>query len=122
MNELIEWLISNKIQYQVVDDEVIEIIGFGKMFYQDMRKMNSVVRENKDGELEFNACELPEVLASEGITHIVFKFGDNWYYTPTNGTFKLNILKYIGDKIPNHSQERIVNLGCHTAVELLNGS
>lgn len=122
MNELIEWLISNKIQHQVIDDEVIEIIGFGKMFYQDMSKMNSVVRENKDGELEFNACEIPEVLASEGIAHIVFKFGDNWYYTPTDGKFKLNILKYIGDKTPNHSQERIVNLGCHTAFELLNGS
>ena len=66
--------------------------------------------------------EDPGVLMAEDIYYIVFKFGDNWYYTDLRGEFQLNILKYVGKrKEPVHHFE-YVNLGIHTPFELLNGS
>lgn len=122
MNELIEWLIANKIQYKQIDKEVIELPGLGKMYYEDTTKLNSIFRLNKDGELIFNSMEEPDILRGEGINYIVFKFGDNWYYYDTAKEFALNILKYVGTRSPLQHDVELVNLGVHTAHELLNGS
>lgn len=122
MNELIEWLIANKIQYKQIDKEVIELPGLGKMYYEDTDKLNSIFRLNKDGELIFNSMEEPDILREEGINYIVFKFGDNWYYYDTAKEFALNILKYVGTRSPLQHDVELVNLGVHTAHELLNGS
>jgi putative DNA polymerase III, alpha subunit len=122
MNELIEWLERNKIQYNIIDEEVIEIPGMGQLFFEDTEKINSIFRLNPDGELIFNSVEEPHVLMNEGINFIVFKFGDNWYYTDLRKDFALNILKYVGERQkPIHNVE-FVNLGVHTPYELLNGS
>ena len=96
MNELIKWLEDNKITYNQIDNEVIELPDFGKMFFEDTENMKSIFRTNKDDELIFNSMEDPEVLMAEGINYIVFKFGDNWYYYDLHKDFKLNILKYVG--------------------------
>lgn len=122
MNELIEWLKANKIQYKIVDDEVIEIIGMGTMFFEDTEQIHSIFRETSEGELVFNSVEEPQILLNEGINYIVFKFGNNWYYTDLRKEFKLNILKYVGKKTPDVNSNRFVNLGIHTPYELLNGS
>ncbi|NDV63918.1 PHP domain-containing protein [Bacteroides sp. 224] len=122
MKELIEWLITNKVSYKVIDDEVIEIIGFGKMFFEDTDKIQSIFKKNKDGALVFNSMEQPSVLIEEGINYAVFKFGNNFYYTDLRKDFKLNILKYIGEKVPPSQQFEYANLGIHTPYELLNGS
>lgn len=122
MKELIEWLVTNKIKYKVIDDEVIEVVGFGKMFFEDTGKIQSIFRTNKDGDLVFNSMENPDVLIEEEIYYIVFKFGDNFYYTDLRENFKLNILKYIGEKVPMKNKYDYVNLGIHTPYELLNGS
>lgn len=122
MNKLIEWLIANKIQYKQIDKEVIELPGLGKMYYEDTTKLNSIFRLNKDGELIFNSMEEPDILREEGINYIVFKFGDNWYYYDTAKEFALNILKYVGTRSPLQHDVELVNLGIHTAHELLNGS
>lgn len=122
MIELIEWLKANKIEHTIVDDEVIELPGFGKMYYQDMTNINSIFRLNKDGDLIFNSMEDPEVLIEEGIDNIVFKFGDNWYYYNLHENFALNILKHIGTHISSTHNYEFVNLGIHTPFELLNGS
>jgi len=108
MNELIEWLNRNKIQHNIIDEEVIEIPGMGKLLFEDTDKVNSIFRGNADGD--------------EGINYIVFKFGDNWYYTDLRKDFTLNILKYVGERKPNESSVEFVNLGVHTPFELLNGS
>lgn len=122
MNELIEWLERNKIQYNIIDEEVIEIPGMGQLFFEDTEKINSIFRLNPDGEMIFNSVEEPHVLMNEGINFIVFKFGDNWYYTDLRKDFALNILKYVGERQkPIHNVE-FVNLGVHTPYELLNGS
>ncbi len=122
MNELIEWLDRNKIQHNIIDEEVIEIPGMGQLFFEDTEKINSIFRLNPDGELIFNSVEEPQVLMNEGINFIVFKFGNNWYYTDLRKDFALNILKYVGVRQePVHNVE-FVNLGVHTPYELLNGS
>ena len=81
IEELCAWLEVNKIQYAVVDEDVIDIPGFGKLFFQNTEKAsyNSIFRKNRDGEYIFNSMEDPEVLMNEGISYIVFKFGDNFY-------------------------------------------
>lgn len=122
MNELIEWLQANKIQYNVIDNEVIELPGLGKAYYENTDKLNSIFRLNNDGELIFNSVEEPSVLIAEDINYIVFRFGDNWYYFDLRKGFALNILKYVGTKTELQHQYEIVNLGCHSPFELLNGS
>lgn len=122
MNDLIEWLQANKIQYNIIDNEVIEMPGLGKAYYENTNKLNSIFRLNNDGELIFNSVEDPSVLIAEDINYIVFKFGDNWYYFDLRKGFALNILKYVGTKAELQYQYEIVNLGCHSPFELLNGS
>lgn len=124
ITELYEWLENNKIQYSVVDSEVIEIPGFGKAYFQDTQKAsyNSIFRKDVDGNMIFNSLVRPEELANDGIDYIVFKFGDNFYYHNINKDFTLNILKYVGTKTPIKHDIPFVNLGVHTPFELLNGS
>ncbi len=122
MNELIEWLQANKIQYNIIDNEVIELPGLGQVYYENTEKLNSIFRLNNDGELIFNSVEEPSVLMAEDINYIAFKFGDNWYYFDLRKGFALNILKYVGTKTPLQHNVDIVNLGVHTPFELLNGS
>lgn len=122
MKELLEWLKDNKIIHRQLDNDVVEIVGFGKMFVEDTSKLNSIFRKDKDGELEFNCMEQPEILMDEGVNYVAFKFGDNWYYTDLRTDFLLNIIKYIGEREPTISDIKYVNLGVHTPYELLNGS
>lgn len=122
--ELCEWLDGNKIQYTKVDSEVIDIHGFGKAYFQDTQRStyNSIFRKDADGNLIFNSMVRPEELLNDGIENIVFKFGDNFYYHNLNQDFKLNILKYVGDRTLLQHNIPFVNLGVHTPFELLNGS
>lgn len=124
INDLYEWLNTNKIQYSIIDSDVIEIPEFGKAFFQDTEKStyNSIFRKDKDGGFIFNSMEDPEVLMNEGINYIVFKFGDNFYYYDLRQGFSLNILKYIGKRNETENKTEFVNLGVHTPFELLNGS
>ena len=124
IKELCEWLERNKIQYSQVDADVINIPGFGKAYFQDTQRStyNSIFRKDMDGNLIFNSMVRPEELLNDGIENIVFKFGDNFYYHNLHQDFKLNVLKYIGERIPLNHNIPFVNLGVHTPFELLNGS
>lgn len=122
MNELLAWLQANKIQYNVIDNEVIELPGLGQVYYENTEKLNSIFRLNNEGELIFNSVEEPSVLMAEDINYIVFKFGNNWYYFDLRKGFALNILKYVGTKTESEHKFEIANLGCHSPYELLNGS
>lgn len=121
-SELLEWLDRNKIQYEVIDDDVLEIVGFGKMYYEDTDIVKSIFRTDADGNVKFNTMENIQTLQDEDINYIVFKFGDNWYYYDTRKDFKFNILKYIGERKKTTYEQPFVNLGVHTPYELLNGS
>lgn len=120
--ELIAWLQANKIRYQVIDNDVVEIIGFGKMYYEDTNMIKSIFRTDADNNIKFNSMENLQSLQDEGINYIVFKFGDNWYYYDIQKDFKFNILKYIGEREKCKHEMPFVNLGIHTPFELLNGS
>ena len=114
ITELYDWLDNNKIQYSIVDSDVIEIPEFGKAYFQDTERSsyNSI----------FNSLVRPEELLIDGIEYIVFKFGDNFYYYNVNKEFTLNILKYVGKRAELKHNVSFVNLGVHTPFELLNGS
>lgn len=124
ITELYEWLERNKIQYAQVDSDVISIPGFGKAYFQDTQRStyNSIFRKDADGNFIFNSLVRPEELLNDGIENIIFKFGDNFYYHNLNQDFKLNILKYVGERLPLQHDIPFVNLGVHTPFELLNGS
>ena len=81
--ELTAWLKANKIRYQVIDSDVIEILGFGKMYYEDTNLIKSIFRTDADNNIKFNTMENIKTLQDEDINYIVFKFGDNWYYYDT---------------------------------------
>ena len=121
MNELHEWLEAHRIAYRPIDREVVEIEGLGKLFLADLSGVESIFRV-KGAEVEFNLMERPEVLLAEGIEYIAFPFGDNWYYYSLREGFGLNILKYVGRRVPCKRKTPFVNLGVHTPYELLNAS
>lgn len=121
MNELLEWLEAHRIACRPIDREVVEIEGFGKVFLADLSGVESIFRR-QGTELQFNLMERPEVLLAEGIEHVAFPFGDNWYYYSLRDGFALNILKYVGKRIPCKRQTPFVHLGVHTPYELLNAS
>ncbi len=121
-NELLEWLDANKIEYNVLEEDIIDIVGIGKMYYEDTNMVNSIFRTDLENNVKFNATEDIIALQDEEIYYIVFKFGDNWYYYDTRKDFKFNILKYIGTRKKCEHEQPFVNLGVHTPFELLNGS
>lgn len=120
MKELIGWLETNKISFRQIDNEVVEIEEFGKLYVADLTEIKSIFRGTEI--LQFNLMENPEVLIAEDIFHVAFQFGDNWYYFNLQEEFRFNILKYIGKRQPCKVQVPFVNLGVHTPFELLNGS
>lgn len=121
MNELHEWLEAHRIAYRPIDREVVEIEGLGKLFLADLSGVESIFRV-RGAEVEFNLMERPEVLLAEGIEYVAFPFGDNWYYYSLREGFGLNILKYVGRRVPCKRKTPFVNLGVHTPYELLNAS
>jgi DNA polymerase-3 subunit alpha len=123
MNEdLLEWLQANKIAYEVVDDECINIIGLGKAFIQDTEIIKSIFVKRDDGSLDFHCVENLNTLKADEINHVVFKFGDNWYIHNINQPFSLNVFKFVGTHAPAQIDLKYINLGVHTPFELLNGS
>lgn len=121
MKELIKWLDDNRICYHAIDNEVIEIDEFGKLFLADLSNVNSIFRGTKDN-LSFNLMENPEILMDEGIHYVAFPFGKNWYYYDLREEFRFNVLKHIGRRKETTRDIGYVNLGIHTGFELLNGS
>ena len=121
MEELKNWLNANKIAFKQIDDEVVEIEGFGSMFLADLSGVQSVFK-GQEGNLQFNLMESPEVLIEEDIYYVAFKFGRNYYYYDLREKFKFNILKYVGERQVPLMNVEFVNLGIHTPYELLNGS
>lgn len=121
MEEFINWLNTHKISYRTLDSEVVEVECFGKLLFTPLVGVKSIFREN-GADLVFNLTECTETLLEEGIYHVAFKFGKNYYYYDIRGKFGFNILKYIGKRQTTLSEVKYVNLGIHTPYELLNGS
>lgn len=121
MNELILWLEANHIAYKQLDEEVVEIEEFGKLFLADLSAVTSIFKADSEN-VRFNLMESPDVLMDEEIYYVAFPFGNNWYYYDLREEFRFNILKYVGKRTPTRLQIPFVNLGVHTPYELLNSS
>ena len=121
MQELTAWLEAQGITYLPIDAEVVDIPDFGKLFLSDLSGVESIFRGEGEN-LVFNLMENPDVLMEEGIYHVAFPFGSNWYYYDLREEFRFNILKYIGRPRPLQHRVPFVHLGIHTPYELLNGS
>jgi DNA polymerase-3 subunit alpha len=121
MNDLTRWLDSQNIDYRVLDNEVVDIPNFGRLFRADLTGVKSIFRQSGDEQV-FNLMEDPQTLIDEAIFHVAFPFGDNWYYYDLRGEFSLNILRHIGRPRPDGCDAEFVNLGVHTPYELLNAS
>ena len=99
IQELFSWLDAQRITYIPVDTEVVDIPGFGRLFTADLSGVESIFRGDGD-KLVFNLMESPDVLMEEGIFHVAFPFGRNWYYYDLREEFRFNLLKYIGRPKP----------------------
>lgn len=121
MQELTQWLDAQNIDYTVIDDEVVDIPNFGKMFLADLSGVETIFK-GKDDNLQFNLMENPDVLQEEEIFFVAFPFGNNWYYYDLREEFRFNILKHIGRPKPPKHNIPFVNLGIHTSFELLNAT
>lgn len=119
MNELTAWLDRQGIQYERIDGEVVHLPGFGKLFLADLSGVESIFKGEGDN-LRFNLMESPEVLQEEGIFHVAFPFGNNWYYYDLREDFRFRLLKNIGRCRPVAHDVPFVHLGVHTFYELLN--
>ncbi len=121
VEELLKWFDAQNIDYKVIDDEVVDIPNFGKMFLADLSGVETIFK-GKDDNLQFNLMENPDVLQEEGIFFVAFPFGNNWYYYDLREEFRFNILKHIGRPKPTKHNILFVNLGVHTPYELLNAA
>lgn len=121
MKELIQWLDANKISFQLVDEEAVEIDDFGRMYLADLTGVESIFKVDGD-RVRFNLPEDAQVLLDEGIRYVAFPFGKNFYYYDLKEEFRFNLLKYVGRRKPCRLDVEFVNLGVHTPFELLNGS
>ena len=121
MQELIQWLDAQNIDYTTIDNEVVEIPNFGKVFLADLSGVESIFK-SKDGDVRFNLMGSPQELQDEGIFYVAFSFGNNWYYYDLREEFRFNILKHLGKPKPSKHNIQFVNLGVHTPFELLNAS
>lgn len=121
MKELMQWLDANKIVYHRIDEEVVEIEDFGRMYLADLAGVESIFKV-EGSKVRFNLPEDAQVLIDEGIHYVAFPFGKNFYYYNLEEEFRFNLLKYVGRRQPCRLDVGFVNLGVHTPFELLNGS
>lgn len=123
VDQLHIWLTNNKIQHKFVDSDIVEIIGFGKLYINDMGDLSSIFRKNrKENKIVFNLMCDKDSLLADGVEKVCYLFGDNWYWFDLNKGFDMRILKYVGERVRNMEEVPFVNLGIHSYYELLEGS
>ena len=54
-NELLEWLDANKIEYNVLEEDIIEIVGMGKMYFEDTNMVSYIFRTDLENNVKLNA-------------------------------------------------------------------
>lgn len=110
MNNLISYLKQNKIKYQEIDDEIINING--EIYY--------LVKPNEEGLLFSEDFQL--MTDYQSCNKYVYCFGENWYWENKEDIEKpkLNELRYIGESSSDIKTESF--LGIHGGYEILNGS
>ena len=122
MDELLQWLDANHIEYNVRKD-VIFVAGWGKALFQDMSKRDHIFKKDNEGNTIFSCVENIDFLMADEIYYVVFKFGNRFFYQDIReGKPNFQLLKYIGTAKKGNIECDFYPLGIHTGYELLNGS
>ena len=117
-----EWLDNHNITYSLRKDVVV-IPGFGRCLIQD--SYDHIFKQDKNGNVVFNAIENYSYLIGDEIFYIVFPFGCRWFYIDIRkepSDLQFNILRYVGRTPSSEHDCEFYPLGIHTGYELLNGS
>ena len=122
MEELLQWLNANHIEYNVRKD-VIFVSGWGKALFQDMSKREHIFKKDKNDDTVFSCIENTEFLIADEIYYVIFKFGNRFFYQDIREEKpNFQLLKYIGTAKKGNVDCDFYPLGIHTGYELLNGS
>ena len=94
------WLTDNRIKHTFIDNDIVEVKGFGKLYINDMGYLSSIFRKNrKENKIVFNLMCDKESLLADGVDKVCYLFGDNWYWFDLNKGFDMKILKYVGERM-----------------------
>lgn len=122
MDELLQWLDANHIEYNVRKD-IIFVAGWGKALFQDMSKREHIFKKDGSDNTVFNCIENIEFLIADEIFYVIFKFGNRFFYQDIRESKpNFQLLKYIGTAKKGTVECDFYPLGIHTGYELLNGS
>lgn len=128
MEELMDYLDEQLIQYDVVGKNIVNILDVGKAVFTDMDSNKSVFRTYKDPEtdeeiIQLNTFATKDEMENEDIKMIFFKFGGEWNYVNVDDEdVEFYPLVNLGLSLAPICDFDYVNLGAHTEREVLNGS
>lgn len=116
--KLEDWIEENRISAKYLQDNVIEVDGFGQL----------IILEHKDGLVfseEFNFIlsddEMDLLDSTPSIQYFLFLFGKKWYYSNIE-EISLRLFRYLGNSNVELKLEDFPFLGIHGKYEVLNGS
>lgn len=122
MDELLQWLDANHIDYNIRKD-VIFVAGWGKALFQDMTKRDHIFKKDSSDNTVFSCIENTDFLIADEIFYVIFKFGNRFFYQDIRESKpNFQLLKYIGAAKKGTIECDFYPLGIHTGYELLNGS
>lgn len=113
--EINQWLNENLFEHKFYSENIFEISNLGKFY--NLPERDVMIDERLILQLE---DEEHELLKTEKIDFISYKFGDNYYYSPAVKIKEFDILKYVGKSI--FEDEQYPFIGIHGGFEILNGS
>lgn len=127
-----DWMISNDLVFKWVEEDTIEIPGFGMLYvlgvsqnfgsaFDDKVFISKPIPKSSDVEMILNLPISADELMDDEVYYVAVKWGNNFYYIDLREDIDLKILKYIG-KAKTAPKREFVNLGMHSPFELLNGS
>ena len=118
-----EWLDNHNITYTLRHDLLI-IPEFGRCLVHEY--YDHIFKQDVGtGDVVFNFAEHPSYLLGDEIYHVVFPFGNRWYYIDVRDDAKkmqFHVLRWVGKTPKQETKVDFYPLGIHTGYELLNGS
>jgi len=117
------WMLDNMMAYKFVEDDIIDIPEFGKLYFFDSEAQEGVFSDkNKKGEMNLELPVPAGELIDDNVFYAILKWGNGFYYTDLREDVTLQPLKYLGKCVIPKPKIDYVNLGIHSPFELLEGS
>lgn len=126
MKNFLEYLDSHRVDYTVVEDDIVDIKNVGLVMFADIESKRSVFRMVDFGDeksIYLNIFETKGELVDMGIKLIAFMFGGSWNYIDMDDEdIKFHQFLNVGVSKEPQCGFDYVNLGVRTRMDLLNGS